>query len=104
MSIPPPSRFIAAPMEFAMVTTAERNSEFIADLAAQCRRLGKAQMMRISRASAADKARLLGHRLHMLAVANASMCWQNQSAFVHASGSAPLVTAVRVARRYFGLV
>jgi hypothetical protein len=40
----------------------------------------------------------------MLAVANASVCWQNQSAFVHTSGSAPLVTAVRTARRYFGLL
>ena len=55
-------------------------------------------MMRISRAPAADQARLLGHRLHMLAVANASVCWQNQSAFVYTRGSAPLATVGRTVR------
>ena len=54
MSIPPPSRFIAAPMEFAMVTTAERNSEFIANLAAKCFALHKAQMMSICGPSTAN--------------------------------------------------
>jgi hypothetical protein len=54
MNIPPPGRFIAAPMEFAMVTAAERNSEFIADLAAKCLALRKAQMMCIRRPAAAD--------------------------------------------------
>ena len=39
-----------------MVPAAERHCELIADLATQCRRLGKAQMMRISRASTADLA------------------------------------------------
>ena len=31
----PPLCFIAAPMDFAMMTAAERNGEFIADLAQQ---------------------------------------------------------------------
>jgi hypothetical protein len=34
-------------MDFAMVAAAERNSEFIADLAAKCLALGKTQMMGI---------------------------------------------------------
>jgi hypothetical protein len=33
----PPSRFIAAPMHLAMMTTAERDRELIADLAAESR-------------------------------------------------------------------
>ena len=48
-------------MDLAMVPAAERHCELIADLAAQCRRLGKAQTMRISRAPVADQARLLGN-------------------------------------------
>jgi hypothetical protein len=54
MGISPPSCFIAAPMEFAMVTAADRNSGFIADLAAKRLALHKAQMMCIRWPAATD--------------------------------------------------
>jgi hypothetical protein len=38
-SFVPPRRFIADPMELAMVQAADRNSELVADLAAECARL-----------------------------------------------------------------
>ena len=53
-SIAPPLCFIAASMDFAMMTAAERNCEFIADLAAECPALGEPEMMRIRRPPAAD--------------------------------------------------
>jgi len=51
----PPCGFIAAAVECAMVTAAERNSEFIANLAAKCLALHKAQMMCIRRPPAAGR-------------------------------------------------
>jgi hypothetical protein len=43
----PPCRFIAAAMNLAMMTAAERHGELIADLTAKRLLLSKAQMMRI---------------------------------------------------------
>jgi hypothetical protein len=59
-SLFPPRDFVTAAMHFAMMPTAERYGELVADLATQCRRLGKSQMMRISRAPATDHAWLRG--------------------------------------------
>jgi hypothetical protein len=41
-------------MDFAMMTAAERNGEFIADLAAECPVLGEPEMVRIRRPPAAN--------------------------------------------------
>jgi hypothetical protein len=78
----PPSRFISTSMQLAMMTTAERDRELIADLAAESRRLCKTEMMRISGKPAANQARLLGDRFHMLAVANSAGQRQRQDRFV----------------------
>ncbi|MGB6288308.1 MAG: hypothetical protein WBG18_28425 [Xanthobacteraceae bacterium] len=46
-------------MDFAVVAATERDRKFITDFAAECRGLRKAQMVSISRTSAADQAWLL---------------------------------------------
>ena len=70
----PPCRFIATTMNLTMVSATERDRELVADLAAERRRLGKAQMMGIGGAAAADEARLLGYRLDVVTVADAPRC------------------------------
>jgi hypothetical protein len=64
----PPFSFVAVPMEFAMMTAAERNGEFIADLAAERLALHKSEMMRICRPPAADQAGMLGDISDMIPV------------------------------------
>jgi hypothetical protein len=78
----PPSGFVATAMHLAMMSAAERDCELIADLTAECRQLRKSQVMRVCRAPAADQARLLGHGLHMLPVANPTRQRQDQNRFV----------------------
>ena len=59
-------------MHFAMVSSAEGHSELVTDFAAQCRRLGKAQVMGIGGTPTADQAGLPGNRSDVVAVANAT--------------------------------
>jgi len=47
-------------VNLAMMSAAERDGKFIADLAPECPALNKAQMMRITGNAAADQARLFG--------------------------------------------
>ena len=47
-------------MHLAMMTTAERNCELIADFAAKRPRLRKTEMMRVGGMAAADQAWLVG--------------------------------------------
>ena len=49
-------------MELAMMSPAERHREFVADLAAERRGLGEAQMVWIGGPATADQARLLNHK------------------------------------------
>jgi hypothetical protein len=56
-------------MHLAMMATAERDGELIADLSAESRRLCKTQMMRIGGTPAANQAWLLGDRFRVLPVA-----------------------------------
>src|SRR6516165_11055079 len=65
----PPGALIAAPVQLAMVQPADRDGEFVADLAPDARRLGKLEVMGIRRGSAADQARLSGHEPQMVAIA-----------------------------------
>ena len=81
-----------------MMSSTERDSELIADLAAECRRLRKAQMVGIGRAAAADQTRLLGNRFDMLPVANPTRRRQCQYAFVDSGGSAPLLASTGLTR------
>ena len=45
-------------MQLSVMTTAERDSEFVADFKADGSRLSKPQVMRVGRLPAADEARL----------------------------------------------
>ena len=73
-NVAPPAGFIAAAMHLAVMPPAQRNRELVADLAAQRRCLGKAQMMGIGGAAAADQARLLGNRFDVVTVTNPPGC------------------------------
>jgi hypothetical protein len=66
----PPAHLVATAVDLAMVPPAERYCELVAYFATQCPLLGKAHMMRISRLTAADQARLFGDEPDMVAVAN----------------------------------
>ena len=48
--LPPPSGFVAIAMHLAMMSSTQGDSEFIADLAAECPALRKAQVVGIARA------------------------------------------------------
>ena len=65
----PPRDLLGGAVRLAMVHPAQRHGEFVADLAAECARRGKPQMMRIGRLPAADQAGLPAHELQMLLVA-----------------------------------
>lgn len=81
----PPGGFIAVPMHFAMMPSAEWDGEFVTDPAAERAPLGEAQMMRIAGCAAADQARLLGDIPDVLAIANAARLGQAEHAFVDAA-------------------
>ena len=69
----PPTGFIGAAMHLAMMSAAQWDSKFIADLAAKRRGLCKSQVMGIGRTRAAHQTSLLGHRFER-AIANATLC------------------------------
>ena len=49
LNVCPPRDFIAMAMQVAMMFPAQWHSEFVADLASECSRLRKFEMMRITR-------------------------------------------------------
>jgi hypothetical protein len=79
----PPSCFIAATMEFAVVPPAKWDREFVTDLPPERPVLRKAQMVRITRLAPADKTTLLGNKAHTLTIADASRLRMDQDGFVH---------------------
>jgi hypothetical protein len=72
----PPRGLIPAAMHFAMVSSAEGHNELVTDFAAQCRGLGKAQVMGIGGTPTADQAGLPGNRSDVIPIANATWCRQ----------------------------
>jgi len=50
----PPACFITVTMQLAMMSPAEGHRKFVADLAAECKRLREAQMVWIGRPATAD--------------------------------------------------
>ena len=82
-------------MHFAMMSPAERDSEFVADLAAECTRLRKAQMVWIGWPPAADQARLLNHMPDMIAVTNAARFGEDKHTLVYQSCRAGLLGQAR---------
>jgi len=78
-------------MDFAMMTAAERNCEFIADLAAECPALGESEMMRIRRPPAADQTRMLGDGSDMIPVTQAARFGHRQGALINRGQAFSLV-------------
>jgi len=85
------SCFISATMHLAMVSAAQWNRELVTHLAAECRRLRKAQVVRIGWTPTTDHARLLGYRFDVIKVANAARRRQCEHTFID-SRSMPLAT------------
>jgi hypothetical protein len=84
----PPCAFIAAAVDLAMVNTAERHRELVADFATERARLGRAKMMGIRGLPAADKAGLRGDEPTMFFVADAPRFADRKHAFVDAATGA----------------
>src|SRR6516225_4985043 len=80
----PPHGFVTAAMNFAVMSSAKRNRELIADLTAKGRKLCNTEMMRIGGTPAANQAWLLGDGFHMLPVANSTGHRQRQDRLVDA--------------------
>jgi hypothetical protein len=78
----PPFHFIAT-MHLAMVSTAERDREFVADFASKCTRLGKAKMVGVGGRAAAKQAGLRRYEPYVLAVAKPARFRMVQLAFVN---------------------
>ena len=68
-------------VDLSMVSTAERNGELIAHLAAQCSRLRKAEMMRIGRLAPADQTGLRRHKIKVCFVARPPWFAESQLIF-----------------------
>ena len=64
----PPCAFIAALMEFTVVSTAKGYRELVADFASKCTRLCEPKMMRVRGAATAGHARLGAHELEMISI------------------------------------
>ena len=80
--LPPPSGFVATAVHLAMMSSTQGDGELIADLAAECPALRKAQVVGIRGLTAANQARLLGHMSDVIAVANPARLRQRQHTFV----------------------
>jgi hypothetical protein len=83
---PPPCGFVAATVDLAMVSAAERDGELIADFATECPPLREPQMVGIRGLTAADQARVFGHLSDVLPVPNPAGFWKGQGALVYPSG------------------
>ena len=68
----PPCGFIAAAMDLAVVSPAQRHGELVADLAAERPMLRKPKVVGVRRLAAADQTRLLGDEPDMVLVTNAA--------------------------------
>ena len=78
----PPLRFVASAVQFAMMATAQRHGEFVADLEAKSSGLGESQMVGIAGLPAADHARLFGDKAKVNFVALSAWLGKGQHAFV----------------------
>src|SRR5262249_26545347 len=84
----PPQRLVAGAVELAVVQAAERNGEFVADLAPEGELLGEADVVRLGRLAPANEAGSGGHVLEVLLVANAPRFPECEDALVDAFGRA----------------
>ena len=95
----PPGGLIAAPVERAMMQSAQRHGELVAHPAPERRGLSKPEMMGIRRSPTAEQARLQCYELEVIAVAVAPRFAQGQVGFVD-PGSARVRPGGLLAIRY----
>jgi hypothetical protein len=72
----PPSGFVAAAVNLAMVSATHGNRELVTDLAPEGSTLREAQMVGIRRLPAANEASLRSHVSDVVAVTNPARLWQ----------------------------
>ena len=82
----PPSHFVAAAMNLAVVAAAEGDGELIADFSAERAGLCESQVVSIAGLPAADQARLLGDEPHVLAIADAPRLGEGKYGLVDGAG------------------
>src|SRR5262245_2475477 len=70
--VSPPRSFITAPMDLTMVRATERHRKLVTRLATECKRLRKAEVMRIRWASTANQAGLFDNMPDVLPITNAA--------------------------------
>ena len=73
-------------MHLAMMPSAQRHGELVADPAAECPVLREAKVMGVCRPTPANQARLFGHELDVLLVTKATWLGTGELAFVNALG------------------
>ena len=71
----PPGGFVTGPVHFAMMAAAQRDDEFVADLAAERTMLRKPKVMGIRRLAPTDQTGLLGHEFTVGLVAEPTRLW-----------------------------
>jgi hypothetical protein len=81
-SNPPPPGFVSGAMQGAVVTPAQRDGKFVADLAAQGAGLSEAEMVRVGRFAAADNAGLSHDEPQVRLIAVASRFAEGERALV----------------------
>ena len=87
----PPCDFIAAPMEFPVVTAAQRNSELVAYFAGQSAALRESEVMRVRRLSTTDEARFLDNGPDMVSIANPTWLGQRERTLVDSMRTSALI-------------
>ena len=66
----PPCGFVTRPVHLAMMAAAQRDDEFVADLAPECTMLREPKVMRISWLAPTNQTGLFGHEFAVGLVAN----------------------------------
>ena len=82
MVLVPPCSLVTAAVNLAMMSTAERDGEFVADLAPERAKLGKANVVRICGLPFTDQAALRRDEFQVVLVAKAARLWKRQDAFI----------------------
>jgi hypothetical protein len=78
-------------VDFAMVSTAQRDSELIADLATERPALREAEVMGIRRLSAANQARVPSDEFDVISITNPAWLKEEQRALINCFGAGPLL-------------
>ena len=77
----PPCCFVAASMNFAVMSTAQWNRELITHLASQCSALCKSEVVRIGRTPTANQTGMSCDEFHMFSIADSTRLRMDGTAF-----------------------